>query len=151
MSCARRSVGRIKQWLLPVQSTYLSFHSPPSTPSTLISIQIPKYYQWLCSLLSDPSSLQAALMPPIRSISSVGVLQSACCSWIGEMNSIHESVVDYVCPFSAKLVLTIDRVLRPLLGPGGKYDGKVKAIFRPQVQPWHGSSTFTHEAGLAVN
>lgn len=58
--------------------------------------------------------------------------------------------LDYVCPFSAKLALTIDAVLKPLFGPGGKYDGKVKAIFRPQVQPWHGSSTFTHEAGLAV-
>ncbi|SJL02485.1 uncharacterized protein ARMOST_05813 [Armillaria ostoyae] len=58
--------------------------------------------------------------------------------------------LDYVCPFSAKLALTIDAVLKPLFGPGGKYDGKVKAIFRPQVQPWHGSSTFTHEAGLAL-
>jgi len=46
--------------------------------------------------------------------------------------------------------LAIDSVLVPLLGPGGKYHGKVKAIFRPQVQPWHGSSTFVHEAGLAV-
>ena len=46
--------------------------------------------------------------------------------------------------------LAIDSVLVPLLGPGGKYHGKVKVIFRPQVQPWHGSSTFVHEAGLAV-
>ncbi|KAJ6515262.1 hypothetical protein C8R45DRAFT_955860 [Mycena sanguinolenta] len=58
--------------------------------------------------------------------------------------------LDYVCPFSAKLALAIDNVLVPLLGPGGKYHGKVKAIFRPQVQPWHASSTFVHEAGLAV-
>ncbi|KAJ6560187.1 hypothetical protein B0H19DRAFT_110523 [Mycena capillaripes] len=58
--------------------------------------------------------------------------------------------LDYVCPFSAKLSLAIDSVLVPLLGPGGKYHGKVKAIFRPQVQPWHGASTFVHEAGLAV-
>ena len=34
--------------------------------------------------------------------------------------------------------------------PGGQYDGKVKVIFRNQVQPWHASSTFVHEAGLAV-
>ncbi|KAJ6520957.1 hypothetical protein B0H19DRAFT_1204364 [Mycena capillaripes] len=53
-------------------------------------------------------------------------------------------------PGSAKLSLAIDSVLVPLLGPGGKYHGKVKAIFRPQVQPWHGASTFVHEAGLAV-
>ncbi|KAK7062305.1 disulfide bond formation protein D [Favolaschia claudopus] len=58
--------------------------------------------------------------------------------------------LDYVCPFSAKLALAIDNVLVPLLGPGGRYHGKVKVIFRPQVQPWHASSTFVHEAGLAV-
>ena len=58
--------------------------------------------------------------------------------------------VDYVCPFSAKLSLAIDSVLKPLFAPGGKYAGKVKVIFRNQVQPWHGSSTFVHEAGLAV-
>ena len=59
--------------------------------------------------------------------------------------------VDYVCPFSAKLSLAIDSVLRPLFSPGGKYDGKVKVIFRNQVQPWHASSTFVHEAGIAVS
>ncbi|KAJ7094357.1 hypothetical protein C8R44DRAFT_814276 [Mycena epipterygia] len=58
--------------------------------------------------------------------------------------------LDYVCPFSAKMSLAIDSVLVPLLGPGGKYHGKVKVIFRPQVQPWHASSTLVHEAGLAV-
>ncbi|KAJ7181602.1 hypothetical protein C8R43DRAFT_969623 [Mycena crocata] len=58
--------------------------------------------------------------------------------------------LDYVCPFSAKLSFAIDSVLIPLLGPGGKYHGKVKVIFRPQVQPWHASSTLVHEAGLAV-
>ncbi|KAI0938188.1 hypothetical protein AcV5_001142 [Taiwanofungus camphoratus] len=58
--------------------------------------------------------------------------------------------LDYVCPFSAKFARTIDSVLRPLFGPGGTYYGKVKVIFRPQVQPWHATSTFTHEAGLAV-
>ncbi|KAI0732846.1 hypothetical protein C8Q72DRAFT_773723 [Fomitopsis betulina] len=70
----------------------------------------------------------------------------------GNPNAPHtlDIFLDYVCPFSAKLSLAIDSVLVPLLGPGGKYDGKVKAIFRPQVQPWHGSSTFVHEAGLAV-
>ncbi|TCD67508.1 hypothetical protein EIP91_012313 [Steccherinum ochraceum] len=58
--------------------------------------------------------------------------------------------LDYVCPFSAKIALIIDSVLRPAFAPGGKYAGKVKVIFRQQVQPWHGSSTFVHEAGLAV-
>lgn len=58
--------------------------------------------------------------------------------------------MDYVCPFSAKISLTIENVLRPLLGENGQYAGKVKIIFRNQVQPWHASSTFVHEAGLAV-
>lgn len=58
--------------------------------------------------------------------------------------------MDYVCPFSAKLSLAIDSVLVPLFAPGGKYHGKVKVIFRNQVQPWHASSTLVHEAGLAV-
>lgn len=53
-------------------------------------------------------------------------------------------------PPSAKIAVTIDTVLKPLLGSGGKYDGKVKAIIRLQVQPWHASSIFTHEAALAV-
>jgi hypothetical protein len=58
--------------------------------------------------------------------------------------------VDYVCPFSAKMARAIDGVLRPLLASGGKYDRKVKVIFRNQVQPWHASSTYVHEASLAV-
>ncbi|ESK91658.1 hypothetical protein Moror_10704 [Moniliophthora roreri MCA 2997] len=52
--------------------------------------------------------------------------------------------LDYVCPFSAKMALAIENVLKPLFSPGGKYDGKVK------VQPWHASSTLVHEASLAV-
>lgn len=48
------------------------------------------------------------------------------------------------------MALTIDSVLKPLLAPGGKYAGKVKAIIRLQVQPWHASSTLTHESALAV-
>ncbi|KAI0307067.1 hypothetical protein B0F90DRAFT_1622059 [Multifurca ochricompacta] len=58
--------------------------------------------------------------------------------------------LDYVCPFSRKLSRAIDNIVKPLVDIGGKYEGKIKIIFRNQVQPWHGSSTFTHEAGLAV-
>ncbi|KIO12346.1 hypothetical protein M404DRAFT_124552 [Pisolithus tinctorius Marx 270] len=58
--------------------------------------------------------------------------------------------LDYVCPFSAKMARTIHTVLKPLVESGGKYDGKVKIIMRLQVQPWHATSTYTHEAGLAV-
>ncbi|KAG2054925.1 hypothetical protein BDR06DRAFT_954842 [Suillus hirtellus] len=58
--------------------------------------------------------------------------------------------LDYVCPFSAKLSFAIDNVLKPLVDVGGLYYGKVKVIMRLQVQPWHATSTYTHEAGLAV-
>ncbi|KAF8165690.1 hypothetical protein B0H34DRAFT_248668 [Crassisporium funariophilum] len=58
--------------------------------------------------------------------------------------------LDYVCPYSAKMALKIDKILKPLMSSGGKYDGRVKVIFRLQVQPWHASSTLTHEAGLAA-
>ncbi|OAX42059.1 hypothetical protein K503DRAFT_734422 [Rhizopogon vinicolor AM-OR11-026] len=58
--------------------------------------------------------------------------------------------LDYVCPFSAKLSFAIDNVLKPLVDVGGQYYGKVKVIMRLQVQPWHATSTYTHEAGLAV-
>ncbi|KAG7095921.1 hypothetical protein E1B28_006605 [Marasmius oreades] len=70
----------------------------------------------------------------------------------GSPNSPHtlEIFLDYVCPFSAKMALAIENVLRPLFGPNGKYEGKVKVVFRNQVQPWHSSSTFVHEASLAV-
>ncbi|KAH7887314.1 hypothetical protein F5I97DRAFT_1828430 [Phlebopus sp. FC_14] len=70
----------------------------------------------------------------------------------GRYDSPHtlDIFLDYVCPFSAKMSRVIDTVLKPLLDKGGKYDGKVKIVMRLQVQPWHGSSTFTHEAGLAV-
>jgi len=70
----------------------------------------------------------------------------------GSANAPHtlDVFLDYVCPFSAKISKAIDTALKPLLDEGGKYYGKVKVIFRPQVQPWHSSSTFVHEAGIAV-
>ncbi|KZV76024.1 hypothetical protein PENSPDRAFT_646574 [Peniophora sp. CONT] len=58
--------------------------------------------------------------------------------------------LDYVCPFSGKMTRAIDSVLKPLLDVGGQYEGKVKVIFRNQVQPWHSASTLVHEAGVAV-
>ncbi|KAN0126747.1 hypothetical protein V8E52_000387 [Russula decolorans] len=58
--------------------------------------------------------------------------------------------LDYVCPFSRKLSVTIDQIVKPWIDSGGRYEGKIKIIFRNQVQPWHGASTFTHEAGLAA-
>ncbi|KAJ7626193.1 hypothetical protein FB45DRAFT_923150 [Roridomyces roridus] len=82
-----------------------------------------------------------ALQPSLRGLVIAGTLDSP---------HTLDIFLDYVCPFSAKIARAMDSVLVPLLGPGGKYHGKVKAIFRPQVQPWHASSTYVHEAGIAV-
>lgn len=71
----------------------------------------------------------------------------------GDLNASHtlDIFLDYTCPFSAKMALNgIQTVLKPKLSAGGEYAGKVKVIFRPQVQPWHSTSTLTHEAALAV-
>jgi len=71
---------------------------------------------------------------------------------IGLYDAVHtlDIFLDYVCPFSAKLANKVETILKPLLGPGSRYEGKVKVIVRLHVQPWHASSTLTHEAGLAV-
>jgi len=59
--------------------------------------------------------------------------------------------VDYLCPFSAKIILNaVDPVIKPLVTSGGKYEGKVKLILRLTPQPWHGSAMLLHEAALAV-
>jgi len=59
-----------------------------------------------------------------------------------------ELYLDYVCPFSAKLFNTVYTSVRPIIAE--KYQSKLQVIFRQQIQPWHPSSTLTHEAGAAV-
>ncbi|KAF2468259.1 uncharacterized protein BDR25DRAFT_291035 [Lindgomyces ingoldianus] len=60
-----------------------------------------------------------------------------------------ELYLDYVCPFSAKMFKTVyTSPLRDTLTQ--KYGSQVVTIFRQQIQPWHPSSTLTHEAGVAV-
>lgn len=57
--------------------------------------------------------------------------------------------LDYVCPFSAKLFNTLyNTPLRTTLLE--RYSEKLVTIFRPQIQPWHPSSTLVHESALAV-
>ncbi|CAE6511118.1 unnamed protein product [Rhizoctonia solani] len=71
---------------------------------------------------------------------------------IGAPASPHtlELYIDFVCPFSAKIFTNaVDKVLKPLFTEG-TYAGKVELLIRLQPQPWHGASTFTHEAALAV-
>ncbi|KAI9828657.1 MAG: hypothetical protein M1832_001760 [Thelocarpon impressellum] len=43
---------------------------------------------------------------------------------------------------------TVHKEVFPLVEQ--KYSGKVQFIFRQLIQPWHPSSTLTHEAGVAV-
>jgi hypothetical protein len=48
------------------------------------------------------------------------------------------------------MAFAIENVLKPKFAPSGEYDSKVKVILRLQVQPWHSTSTLTHEAAIAV-
>ncbi|CAD6890535.1 unnamed protein product [Tilletia controversa] len=58
--------------------------------------------------------------------------------------------LDYLCPFSAKQLLGVEKHLFPLIfNDGAKYLDRVRLVIRPTPQPWHGSSTYLHEAALA--
>lgn len=59
-----------------------------------------------------------------------------------------ELYLDYVCPYSLKMYNTVYSSVIPLIRQ--KYASEVQIIFRQQIQPWHPSSTLTHEAGVAV-
>lgn len=63
-----------------------------------------------------------------------------------------ELYLDYVCPFSAKLFKTFYTDVAPGLRDTSQRQWKngVDVVLRQQVQPWHPSSTLTHEAALAV-
>jgi len=61
-----------------------------------------------------------------------------------------EVFLDYVCPFSARQFNTLYHVVVPLIRSNPKWASSVQFIFRQQVQPWHPSSTLTHESALAV-
>ncbi|KAL4927940.1 DsbA family protein [Aspergillus undulatus] len=56
--------------------------------------------------------------------------------------------LDYVCPFSAKLFKTFYTAARPIIAE--RYQLRPQVIFRQHIQPWHPSSTLTHEAGAAI-
>lgn len=60
-----------------------------------------------------------------------------------------ELYLDYVCPFSAKIFKTFYTKVQPIIEQQYTSPG-VRVIFRQQIQPWHPSSTLTHEAGVAV-
>ncbi|OCK84687.1 hypothetical protein K432DRAFT_439866 [Lepidopterella palustris CBS 459.81] len=60
-----------------------------------------------------------------------------------------ELYLDYVCPFSKKMFTTVFGTLKPTI-TSSPYSDRLVTIFRQQIQPWHPSSTLTHEAGAAV-
>ncbi|PYH72429.1 DsbA family protein [Aspergillus vadensis CBS 113365] len=59
-----------------------------------------------------------------------------------------ELYLDYVCPYSAKLFSTFYTSVRPIILQN--YQSRLQVVFRQHIQPWHPSSTLTHEAGAAV-
>ncbi|EAS36918.3 uncharacterized protein CIMG_02272 [Coccidioides immitis RS] len=69
-------------------------------------------------------------------------------SGITEQRHTLEIYLDYVCPYSAKFFDTFYNSVIPIIRK--KYRSYLQVIFRPQVQPWHPSSTLTQEAALVV-
>jgi predicted DsbA family dithiol-disulfide isomerase len=61
-----------------------------------------------------------------------------------------EVYLDYVCPFSNKIFGTLTTVVVPMIKSNPAWASSVELIFRQQIQPWHPSSTLTHEAGVVV-
>ena len=81
-------------------------------------------------------------LPPSLQALSIGPLDAP--------NTL-ELFLDYLCPFSAKQLLGVERDLLPLiLGEGSQFANKVRVVIRPYPQPWHSSSTLLHESALAV-
>jgi protein-disulfide isomerase len=61
-----------------------------------------------------------------------------------------EVYLDYVCPYSAKLFNTLYNTVAPMIRDNTALGSGLEIIFRQQIQPWHPSSTLTHEAAVAV-
>ncbi|KAK0536546.1 hypothetical protein OC834_001157 [Tilletia horrida] len=71
---------------------------------------------------------------------------------LGKASAPHtlELWLDYLCPFSSKQLLGVEEHVFPLIfGQGAKYENRLRLVIRPIPQPWHGSSTYLHEAALA--
>lgn len=61
-----------------------------------------------------------------------------------------EIYLDYCCPFSAKIFRSLNGFVFPKIRANQEWAKSLSIIFRPQIQPWHPSSTLMHEAALAV-
>ncbi|KAL2158011.1 hypothetical protein VTH06DRAFT_4821 [Thermothelomyces fergusii] len=70
----------------------------------------------------------------------------------GAAPAVHtlELYLDYVCPFSAKLFKTLVESVIPYVRERPELASRLEIVVRPQIQPWHPSSTLAHEAALAV-
>ncbi|WFD33848.1 hypothetical protein MCUN1_000671 [Malassezia cuniculi] len=72
---------------------------------------------------------------------------------IGPVNAPHvlELYLDYLCPFSAKILLNFVENALPLInGAQAQFRNAVRVILRPVPQPWHAASTLLHETALAA-
>ena len=57
-----------------------------------------------------------------------------------------EVYLDFVCPFSKKQFVGIQKHLLPRIDKSGDLADELSVIFRCTPQPWHASSTFVHGA-----
>lgn len=101
-----------------------------------------------------------ALPPKFKAFRLAFTGSSAAETPIAEPEPLHtiEVYLDYTCPFSAKMFKTLHTDLFPRFSSGASPLGgvpsplgrRIQFIIRPQIQPWHPSSTLTHEAAVAV-
>jgi protein-disulfide isomerase len=101
-----------------------------------------------------------ALPPKFKAFRLTFTGSSAAETLVAEPEPLHtiEVYLDYTCPFSAKMFKTLHSDLFPRFSSGASPLGgvpsplgrRIQFIIRPQIQPWHPSSTLTHEAALAV-
>ncbi|WFD05297.1 hypothetical protein MVES1_000626 [Malassezia vespertilionis] len=81
-------------------------------------------------------------LPPALQALSIGPRTAA---------NVLELYVDYLCPFSAKMLANFDAFGVPLLfGQHAAFHGDVRVVVRPVPQPWHASSVLLHETALSV-
>ncbi|KAG0150550.1 hypothetical protein CROQUDRAFT_57956 [Cronartium quercuum f. sp. fusiforme G11] len=61
-----------------------------------------------------------------------------------------EFFLDFTCPFSAKIFKSIHQHLIPIIEKNNHHH-QISLIIRQVPQPWHHSSTFVHQAAIAVS
>ncbi|EIW68649.1 hypothetical protein M231_00521 [Tremella mesenterica] len=69
----------------------------------------------------------------------------------GAGSQILEIYLDPICPFSGKILRSIQDNVLPLIGKGGKYEKDLSVVLWPYPQPFHHFSPFHVEALLLVS